>query len=263
METLVPSEAYDIDETGYRQRMPLVNSIAFGLPNALLALIFAFPEKAAASWGLAIFTFWVCGGFVVGLLNGIGTVLFRTKVAPSIEAIYNGTSGLAVLPPSDKEYVYQVPCLWMKFGHLEVSGVLYIGREDLLFMPHSHQDDSPQLEKPLKIDPPERVSLGIVKAQLDFFHRILHRRVPNYLEIRWGNRRELFAVPQVEQTKEKIERAIVSLGGKYLGASRVESQKFDVSEGYGVKQEAEVRVRTFDKDGLTPLERALKDEDER
>lgn len=251
MENLVPSDAYDLDETGYRRRMPLIYGLTAGLLSWLCASLRYLFLPADLGWLLFSSILFFVLGFSGGILLALNQLLSRTKVAPSIEAIYTNTSGLAVLPPPEREFLYRAPCLWMKFPHLEVSGVLYIGKEALLFMPHSHQNKAnqgyeyyqPQVQKPLEIAPLDKISLNLVEARFDFFHQILHERNPQYLEIVWPGGKAQFAVPQAEQTKEKIERALDSLGAKYLGASSDDAP-----------------IRGFDEEGLTPLERILRKE---
>ena len=265
MKHLIPSDAYDVDETGYRRRMPLISGLAFSLFGWLL---FGVPElfsPLGSSWmHSAVVLFF---GFIIGVAYGFVRTAARPSVAPSIEAIYTNTSGLAVPPPPEKEFSYRVPCLWMKFTNFEVSGVLYIGKDGLLFMPHSHQHkrngwdeyDQPQLQKPLEIAPLDRISLKLVEARFDVFHRILHAKMPQYIEIVWPGGKAQFAIPQAEKTKDKLERAISSLGGQYLGASRVEP--IDKNDVGWVKRKEEVLIKSFDEEGLTPVERMLRKND--
>jgi hypothetical protein len=270
MENLVPSDAYDVDETGYRRRMPLISGIALGCFVLLLFLLpFLFSPVSLHLRIIFVSMLAFVGGFMTGILGAFGYLSSRPKVAPSIEAIYTNASGLAVLPPPGKEFSYRVPCLWLKFPNFKVSGVLYIGKEGLMFMPHSHQHkyrglfefDQPQLQKSLEIAPLERVSINVVEAQLGILHRILHQRMPRFVEMVWPGGKALFAVPQAEQTKEKIERAISSMGGKLLGASRVEAQSADMFGTGWVKQKDEVPIKSFDEEGLTPLGRLLKEDE--
>lgn len=264
MKHLVPSEAYDLDETGYRRRMPLIAGFAFSLVFWLMFVVPDLFSPIGPSWVFSSLVLFI--GFIAGIAYGFVRIASRPQIAPSIEAIYTDTSALAV-PPPEKEYSYRVPCLWMKFPGFEVSGVLYIGKEGLVFMPHSHQHkrngwfeyDQPQLQKPLEIVPLDRISLNLIEARFDFFQRILHAKMPQYIEIIWPGGKAHFAVPQAEKTKDKLERAISSLGGKHLAASRVEAVE---KNGAGwVDQRDEVPIRSFDEEGLTPVERMMREDD--
>jgi len=269
MKHLISSDAYDLDETGYRLRMPLISGAASGLVMWLMSVAPFLASPPSLSWLISSSALFFGLGFIPGVAYGLVTVATRPKVAPSIEAIYTDTSGLAAPPPPERGFSYRVPCLWMKFTNFGVSGVLYIGKEGLLFMPHTHQHernwwfdyDRPQLQKPLEVGPLDRISLNLAEARSDFFHRILHARMPHYIEIVWPGGRAQFAVPQAEQTKGKIERAISSLGGKYLGASRVEAEPIDKNEAGWVNRKGEVPIRSFDEEGLTPVERMMREDD--
>jgi hypothetical protein len=249
MENLVPSDAYDVDETGYWKRMPLLVGLASGL---------LFGLWISSSFILSLFTFSIF--FVLTFLMGRTVALMsRRKVSPSIEAIYAGYSGVAVLPPSDKEFSYRVPCIWMKFGNFAVPGVLYIGREGLMFMPHSHKQNRPQIQKPFEMTHLDNIKLRLVEPQFDFFHRLLHERIPSYLEIEWKNGKTQFAVPEVEQTMEKIESAIKSLKDKLLHSSDVKTQLSELSNMRPPRQASELPITNFDEEGLTPLEKVIRD----
>jgi hypothetical protein len=61
---------------------------------------------------------------------------FRKKMSSFIDRLYVGDATIDTPPPTGKDLRYRLPCSWKRSENFSVGGVLYIGPEGLLFVPH-------------------------------------------------------------------------------------------------------------------------------
>jgi hypothetical protein len=250
MEDLVPSGAYDLDETGYWKRMPLVVGMLSGiLLGACISLPFLLGQSP--SYVVFLFSFLTmsaAGSFALRKM----LMALRRRVSPSVEAIYGDYSAVAGAADSNEKVRYRLACVWMKPDGTEVPGVLYLGEEGLLFVPHRQGQTGTQPQKPLRLGPIGVLHLALTEPQYTFWHRLLYERLPKFIDVRMRGQSYQFAVPTAEVTLGKIERSLNRLenGAVY---PLVEQSRIPPSA------HADIDSLRFDERGRTPLERVIND----
>src|SRR5262245_17339219 len=183
MENLVSREAYDLDETGIQKRLPVVGGLfaflfgglffGFAFPMVfqwLMAFVIPLPTPFfnAPTVLVAGLSFGVLFGLTFGLLF---PARFRKKMASVIDAIYNGDTKIVQLPPPENEFLYRMPCSWMKSDNFSVGGVLYLGKQSFLFVPH--KKNLPIHRDPFEITPINEVTLSVVEPHMNLLLRLL------------------------------------------------------------------------------------------
>ena len=131
MENLVPREVYDVDETGYRERLGIISGILFGFTMA----IFFFLTTSRVGFGWRVFLS-ICLGTLCGV--GFGRAFpkrFRKRMSPMLDRLYEGNPVIDVAPSPEKLLRYRLPCSWKRSKNFSVGGVLYVGPMGLLFVP--------------------------------------------------------------------------------------------------------------------------------
>lgn len=208
METIIPRDRYDLDETGYWKRMPWITGITFGMLNGLivfaLALLVAGENLRFAfivTLGTSLF-----GGFLFAVFF---PKLFRRRLATLVTSAYTGDLHVIGTPPTPPAYAYRLPANWMKTDHLAIGGVLYIGRTGLRFVPHRH--NLRRHQQPFEITPLEQLSFSLVEPNLNWLFRQYHTNTPHYIEIRWPSGRARFAVPTAAATLQEIQQRVRTL----------------------------------------------------
>lgn len=220
MENLVAREAYDVDETGYWKRLPVLGGLfAFLFGGFGFGLIFpllfdwvgtlVFPQRPALFNAATIIIIGLSFGIIFGLAFGwVFPTIFRRKMASAMSAIYDGDPKIVPAPPSEKEFSYRLPCSWMKSDNFAVGGLLYLGKQSLMFVPH--QENLAQHRNGFEIAPLNNVTLSLVQPRLNLLARLLTERPPSHIEIRWEHGQPRFLVPEAEITLTKIKRIIES-----------------------------------------------------
>jgi hypothetical protein len=211
MENLVDRKAYDSDDSGYWQRLPWVMGIAFGVSMAVVLAIFLGVVFAIAQPGGDMTT-----GVLIGLsTGGVGGVLFgrsfprtfRQRVSSMTDALYAGNKDLVDEPPVEKSLRYRLPCSWMKSPAFAVGGILYIGKDGMLFYPHRKnlKGDRAQFE----IGPLSGIQLSLVPPPpMGLVRRTLVPNPESLLEVKVGSRSERFLIPQSARVIEIIRKRI-------------------------------------------------------
>ncbi|MDQ6785710.1 MAG: hypothetical protein M3033_02670 [Acidobacteriota bacterium] len=235
MENLVSRDAYDVDETGYGKRMPIVGGLYMAISFALIfGVVFPLVVDRNMSLFMALFA-GLGSGILAGLLFlPLLRIRIRRRGRARTDALYADNSNIAVSPPADREFSHRLVCNWIKSKNRAVGGVLYIGRDSLMFLPH--KQNLPQQE-PFEIAPLSDAKFSIVEPQLNLLLRTLTERPPRYIEVKWFGGNALFYAPEAEQTLTKIKNII-------------ETKQLERGEPI-----AEV----FDEKDLTPLEKVFRE----
>jgi hypothetical protein len=207
IENLLPREAYEIDETGYRKRLPWFLFISFaGLCGTMMTITLAIVFEMGIAQ--AILTY-----LVVGVLGG-GYASFFSWIARRsnklfTDKLYRGDLKFDVPPPATKNLKYRLVCSWIKSNKLAIGGVLYIGKDLLLFVPHKH--NPPKHSQPFEIAPLENLTLGLAKPRRNLIDKILIPKPRSFIEIKWLEHSARFSVPQPLETLSEIESKIAFL----------------------------------------------------
>lgn len=191
MENILPRNAYDRDENGYWKRLPLVAGTGFGLPFGIaMALAFLLIEELTPLASLPPIA--LHGAVIIFLVSStLGGLLFaiffpiamRRKVSLLVDALYNGDPKIDVPPPAGKHLRHRLPCGWAKTDNFAVGGVLYIGDEGLLFVPH--KQNLAVHRGIVEMAPLSDVSFSIVEGNPNSLSRLLLSHVPRLLEVKW------------------------------------------------------------------------------
>lgn len=204
MDNLIPREAYDVDESGYRQRLGLVTGTFFGLAMGL-ACLFLTPSMAGPGWHALLS---ICAGVFSGVVFGKTFPRgFRTKMTSIIDRLYAGDPELVTAPPPEKKPGYRLPCSWKRSENFAVGGVLYIGPQGLLFMPHKMnlpRDRSSSFE----MGPGEGLKLSLTTQKVAGFFKLLVPRPASVLQVSWPGGSAQFLVPAPDRVLKLIEERV-------------------------------------------------------
>ncbi len=226
MENLVARDAYDVDETGYFKRMPIFAGLFMAI---FWTMFFPLIDRNIS--------------FLIGLGSGIFmglffALLFRIRIrwrgAAQTDALYADNSNIAVAPPSNREFSHRLVCKWVKSINHAIGGVLYIGKDSLMFIPH--KQNLPQQE-PFEITPLNDAEFSIVEPQLNLLLRTFTERPPRFIEVKWFGGNARFLAPEAEQTLAKIKNII-------------ETKRLERGEPI---------TEVFDDKDLTPLEKIFRE----
>ncbi|MBV8886346.1 MAG: hypothetical protein JO235_20460 [Chroococcidiopsidaceae cyanobacterium CP_BM_RX_35] len=118
--------------------------------------------------------------------------------------IYAGVGKFATPPPTSDAYKYRLACSWRKSDKLAVGGVLYLGENDMIFVPHLA--NLPSDREPFTIVYAQDLSLQLVPQRLKGFNRLLVPRPPELLQISSLGGSRLFLVPTPKQVAARIRQ---------------------------------------------------------
>jgi hypothetical protein len=202
MENLVPREAYDVDESGYRERLGMVSGILFGFAMAVVFLLLT-PSMVGFGWRVLI-SIWL------GALCGAGfgrhfSKRFQKKMSSTIDRLYEGDPSIDAPPSPEKELRYRLPCSWKRSKNFSVGGVLYVGPMGLLFVPHKMNPprDSSAFEMPDK-----SLRLCLSPQAVSGFFKLLVPRPSPVLEAIWPDGRAQFLVPAPNQVLKLLDERL-------------------------------------------------------
>jgi hypothetical protein len=203
-ENLVPLAAYDVDETGYWRRLPWLSGLFFGASMACVNLFALIPNTRYSPPTTALLSFAICGpGF--GLLF---PPVARRQLRAVWAGLYAGERRMISPPPSSRSFYYQVPCTSVR-GRMGIMGVLYLGREGLLFTARKRRwKPAPSIEmNPLDV---VRVALVPPPPQ-NVIQRLLVPRPPEQIQISWNGTNAGFIVPSPADTYFRLGRSLEAL----------------------------------------------------
>ena len=205
MENLVDRRIYDIDDTGYWRRLPLAVGLGFGIPMAVVFALAVPGGGLGARFAIGL----ISGGFCGILFAVMFPWLLRRNIAYVTNALFNGNPNFVVEPPG--ELRYRLPCSWMKSAVFAVGGILYLGRDGLLFVPHSKN-----LKRdlaPFEMGPLHHLNLSLVaQPPMSLLWRILIPHAPKLLEIRANGHSKRFLIPQPDSVIGIIQERIEQVG---------------------------------------------------
>jgi hypothetical protein len=207
VENLVPRATYDSDETGYWRRLPLAAGIGFGVP---MGIFFAM-MTAFMGWGKFGLEACLLLGLSTGALSGVifGFFFpraFRHKMSSITDANYSRDPEPDLMPSPEKKLRYRLPSNWMRSESHAVGGVLYIGRDGLLFLQHGKnvQRDRSSFE----MGPADELRLSLTPTTLTGWRRLLVPRPVPLLNIIWPGGEASFLIPSPQNTLGLIEKAL-------------------------------------------------------
>lgn len=201
MENLVSRAAYDVDETGYWARMPLV----LGIVMSVVGVIIIWATVGRHSGVREIIIRGLAGG---GLFAMLFPVLFRWSTNAAVSRTYAGIGKFAAAPPPGLDLTYRLPCSLLKTAVVAIGGALYLGESGLVFVPH--EANPPSRRQPLVFALGDLRTVAVVGATPWFF-RPLVPRPPTLLEVSGGAVSARFVVPAPMATIPKIITVIESL----------------------------------------------------
>ena len=188
MEDLVPRSAYDVDETGYWERMPVVTGTFMAACGTLIVwatVLRECPFLESVMRGMA-------GGFMFAVLF---PALFRWMIGRHTSSAYAGKGRFAASPPAGFQAEYRLPCSLIRGASPAVGGVLYLGRGGLAFVPFAGT--------PLLI-PIREMQISSVVAPTSWFVRVLVPRPAHLLEVTAGDEHARFVVPTPTATIPRV-----------------------------------------------------------
>lgn len=206
MENLAPREVYDVDESGYRERLGLVTGIFFGLFMGI-ACYFLTPSLIVLGWRVLLS---IGAGVFAGIAFGKGFPnRFRKKMSSIIDRLHAGDTDIDVPPPPEKELQFRLPCSWKRSENFSVGGVLYIGPLGLLFVPHKM--NLPRDRSVLEMGPNKSLELSLTAQTLTGFLKMLVPRPTPLLQVSWPEGSAQFIVPAPNQVFELIRGRVREL----------------------------------------------------
>jgi hypothetical protein len=203
MENLVPREIYDIDDSGYRQRLGLLTGIFFGLAMGLACLFLTpstigFSSRTLLCIGTGLF-----GGVFFGKTFPRG---FRKRMSSIVDRLYAGDPTIDTPPPPGKDLRYRLPCSWKRSQSFTVGGVLYIGPQGLLFVPHKM--NLPRDRTFFEMGPSRSLKLSLTPQKAARFFELFVPRPPSVLQVIWPDGSAQFVVPPSDRVFKLIEERI-------------------------------------------------------
>ena len=203
MENLVPREAYDIDEGGYRQRLRLVTSLFSSLMIGIACLFLMSP---AIGFGWRALLGACAGVFCVIVFVKSFRLRFRRRMSSMIDRLYAGDTEIDTPPPPEKDLRYRLPCSWKRGEYVAVGGVLYLGPQGLLFVPHKM--NLPRDRSCFEMGPSKSLKFSLTSPQSTRFRRMLVSRPPTQLQVIWSDGSAQFLVPAPSRVLDLIEERV-------------------------------------------------------
>jgi hypothetical protein len=210
IENLLPCDAYHSDETGYWKRMPLVAGLFFGVATAISSAIFPLDDSNLLySRTTRVLISLIGGGILFGLLFPF---LLRSWTFFTSDALYAGKRWIDASPPANRQLDYRFPCTLMTGWRSVVGGVMYLGPDGLIFVPHKRNRRKAQL---LEMGPLNGVTIGTADPPArNRLQRILIPHPQQVLEVQWPGGTAKFLVPSVMSTTTRLSNLTEMLRGK-------------------------------------------------
>lgn len=203
MENLVPREVYDIDDSGYRERLGLVTGLFFGFAMGIACLILT-PSIIGLGWRALLS---ICAGAFGGIAFGRGFPRrFRKKMSSIIDRLYAGDTDIDIPPPPEKELRYRLPCSWKRSVNFSVGGVLYIGPLGLLFVPHKM--NLPRDRSAFEMGPNKSLKFALTTQALTGLFKLLVPRPTPLLQVIWPEGNAEFIIPAPNQVFKLIDERV-------------------------------------------------------
>lgn len=198
---LVSREALDVDEVGYWRRMPRVVGLGFG---ALMG-VFVYLDLGAAfdGWRRAVLA------LAMGVSSGVffGAVFprqFRRSVRRMLDKNYAGVAPFEAPPPPGLALDYRLPASLRERGGGLVSGALYLGPEDVVFVPHARGGRPATVH----VCHPRQAEPTLYRTRVGGLQRLFLERGPLVVELGQAGMRRAFVVPDPEATLVRLEEVV-------------------------------------------------------
>ena len=203
MENLVPREVYDIDDSGYSQRLGLGTGVFFGLCMGI-ACFFLTPSLLGFGWSALLS---VCAGVLCGIAFGKNFPRrFRKKMSSILDRLYRGDTDIDIPPPPEKELRYRLPCSWKRSEDFSVGGVLYMGSLGLFFVPHKM--NLPRDRSAFEMGPNKNLKLSLTTPELSGLSKLLVPRPTPRLQVVWPDGNAQFIIPAPNQVLRLISERV-------------------------------------------------------
>jgi hypothetical protein len=203
MENLVPREFYDIDDSGYRERLGLVTGVTFGLGFGV-ACFFLTRSIIGLRWTTLLSVFAaVFAGLAFGKSFPRG---FRKKMSSMLDRLYAGDPEITDPPTSGKDLLYRLPCSWKRSENFTVGGILYLGPQELLFVPHKL--NLPADRSVMEMGPTKHLELSLTNQRLAGILKVLIPRPIPQLQVIWPGGSAKFLIPAPNRVLKRIQERI-------------------------------------------------------
>jgi hypothetical protein len=206
-ENIVAREVYDA-ETKYWWRLGVISGIFFGAGMALMTLptLYSNPNLL---WHQHPLTGSMLGGLDGGLLLGVlFPALWKRRTKTFIDGLYNGEEWITELPPPGFHIYYKLPCTWND-DQAAVGGILYLGRQGLIYVPHKRNG---RAYPPFTMSPIETVKTALVQPPFtNAIRKLLGPKPQPQLEITSQKSCMRFIVPQPPTTITALNRLLDSI----------------------------------------------------
>jgi hypothetical protein len=204
METLAPRAAYDRDELGITDGLPLRAGLFYGSFMGL----FEFVQRVG-DWGvggalISALIFGALAGAVFGLLF---PRMLRVGAKRVNDRLYAGD--LRLLPPPPKGYRYRLPCGWMAASTRAVNGVLYLGPAGARFDPVRRAPK--RFRQGVALGPARALWLSRAEVPLPLGARIFGAQSAPRIDIHDETGSAQFTVPITDATYARLSEALQSL----------------------------------------------------
>ncbi len=214
---LLPREAYS--------EKPVMRTVLFAIIAGLLfAVAFGFLFGVIAYVTLRILraesVFWqglwvlVIGSALGGLFFGSFyfiwmRVFVRRKTSDILDKIYSRDPQMAPPPENDEDFRYRLPAGYLITPHMNVGGILYLGKSGLMFQPH--KINLAKYSSPILLNPLATVKLSVVPHKVNPFLRLAAKSVPPMITVTARSNTGNFLVPEPAKTCRAIEQSIAEL----------------------------------------------------
>jgi hypothetical protein len=201
LENLVPRAAYDVDETGYWRRMPIILGVAMSAVGILILWATIGPHLQPRDLLIRALA---GGGMFALLFSG----LMQWLTGQAVSRAYAGVGQFAATPPPAQEFAYRLPCSLVKARSLVIGGTLYLGGTGLLFVPHERYREPHREQLAFSLD---RLAISAVPAEVAVLLRPMIARAATLLELQSGALAARFVVPAPMATIPRVKQAVEEL----------------------------------------------------
>jgi hypothetical protein len=209
MENLLPLAAYDVEETGYWARLPFLSGLLYGLLTVIIDVVYARADAVPPFSGVpgALFTL-VTSATFLGLLF---PWVMRAQIKATRRGLFARNSWIVAHPPENRHVDYRVLCSLVAGGiSSAVSGVIYVGRGDMVFVPHKRNRRGNRHVLNMAPLSALGISMGEQPGR-NLLQRILIPRPQPTLQLQWPGGCAKFLVPSAESFLAKLSELTAKL----------------------------------------------------
>jgi len=188
MQTLIARDEYSSLEEKFWMRGRKLMGLVFGVVMCSTSVI---QQAPVLGFGLALSV-----GLVFGALTGLGfgwlwAWAMHRSARRFFDRVYEGDVAVVGAPPDAKRYPYRLPCRVFLTNNVTSGGILYLGHDGVLFIPHKrHRDEQP------------------IDWQPSWWGKNFVASGPRVLEVGSGDQRYRFAFPDPDVVLPRIREAL-------------------------------------------------------